>query len=406
MQKLSVIIGATIGNVLEWYDFILYALFATTLQSQFFAENSFIAVFGVFAVGYVMRPFGGVLIGHIGDRYSRKTALILTILIMGIATALIGLLPTYASIGVSAALLLILLRMIQGIALGGEFPGSMVILTELASPKHRGFLGAVGLSVGLSGMLIASGLANVLSSTLTPEELMEWGWRLAFLLGLVLAFVGLYLRFKVFLESAVTKAEVIHIPLFELLRHQKGAVLKAFLSMASAGVYTGILTLYTVTYVTHYLHMDLHLAFRLELYMTLAVFLLFPLGALLADKSRNFKNWLIFGNLAVGLSTYPLFLWMQTGTSACFWAYILLAMVYSIGLGPIAAHLVLQFPAPLRYSGFAIAHGLTFSIIGGTSPLVLDWLTTSYGPVAPCLYGIVACLIAAATLSTTKNTDS
>jgi MHS family proline/betaine transporter-like MFS transporter len=354
-------------------------------------------------VGYFMRPIGGIIIGHIGDKYSRKTALILTISLMGISTALIGLLPTYAAIGMTAPILLVLLRIVQGIALGGEFPGSMVILTELASRKHRGALGAIGLSVGLLGMLLASAVSNTLSSTLTPTQLLDWGWRIAFLLGLALAGVGLYLRFKVFPETAVNRAEVFHIPVVELSRRQKSTILKSFLSLASAGVYTGILNLFTVTYVTHYLHMDMKVAFRLELLVTLALTVLFPLGAWLADKGGNLKSWLVVGNTALAIVTYPLFLWMQRGPEECVTAFLLLTVVYAVCLAPIAAWLVLQFPSRLRYSGFAIAHGLAFSLIGGTSPLILNWLASSYGNSAPCFYGILASLLSAAALYTTKS---
>jgi MHS family proline/betaine transporter-like MFS transporter len=403
--KLRTIIGAVIGNALEWYDFSLYALFATILQSHFFAKGSqpFVAVFGVFAVGYLMRPLGGMLIGHIGDKYSRKTALILTIFVMGLSTALIGILPSYATAGMMAAFFLVLLRMIQGMAIGGEFPGSMVILTEMAGPKHRGFLGSVGLSIGLLGMILADGVANLLSSTLSPSQLFDWGWRIAFLLGLALAGVGLYLRFKVFSENKVNKSEMVHIPLIELMHHHKGTIIRTVLSMTAAGVYTGILTLFLVSYVTHYQHMDMKLAFKLSLSMVIVSVFLFPLGAWLADKWQNFRRWLIVGNIVIALATYPLFLWMQQGTVECFFAFLILAIVFSIGTGPIAAFLVLQFPETIRYSGFAISHGLTFSIIAGTSPLILNWLSYSYGPVAPCFYGIFACLITVIALNRSKK---
>jgi MFS family permease len=296
--------------------------------------------------------------------------------------------------------------MIQGLAIGGEFPGSMVILTELASHSHRAFLGSVGLSVGLLGMLLGVGISNLLSSTLSSTQLFVWGWRIAFLIGLGLAAVGLYLRFKVFPESPISKAEVVHIPLLELMRHQKTNILKAFLSMASAAVYTGILTLFLVAYVTHYQHMDLKLAFRLSLVMTVLSLLLFPLGAWFADKINNHKSWLIAGNIVVAIVTYPLFLWMQQGVWACFWAFIVLTSIYSISLGPTAAFLVLLFPAHIRYSGFAISHGLAFSVIAGTSPLILNWLSSFHSNVAPSFYGILACLVTAMVLCTIKSIKS
>lgn len=410
-NKLSIGIGAAIGNILEWYDFILYALFATIIANQFFSAASsqirLLYVFVVFAVGYFMRPLGGALIGHIGDKYSRKIALILTISTMGIATALIGILPTYTTLGIAAPLLLILLRIIQGIALGGEYPGSLVVLTEIANKKYRASAASVGLSAGLLGALLGVGVSNLLSSILNSNQLANWGWRIPFILGIFLAGIGLYLRFKIFPEIAFKKADEIKIPFLHLIKYQKLTILKAWLMLFSAGVYTGILTIFLVAYTTHYLHMELKTAFRLSLLVNLIILLLFPVGAFLSDKVGHHKCWLIIGSIMVAVTAYPLYVWMNHSVASCFWAFSIMAAIYSIGLAPISAFLVLLFPPHIRYSGFAISHGLSFSIIGGTSPIILNWLAYHFNTIAPSFYGILSCVITIIALYFTqaKNFD-
>ena len=191
-------LAGTIGNVLEWYDFAVYGFLAPVISPLFFPEDDVISglinTYGIFAAGYLMRPLGGVIFGHIGDRVGRKTALQLSIAMMAIPTVLVGLLPVYSQIGASAAILLILLRLLQGISVGGELIGSMSYLVETAPPHRRGLCGSWSVCGGIAGILLGSLMATVLTNSLSEAAMQSWGWRVPFLSGVVIFAVGSWLR--------------------------------------------------------------------------------------------------------------------------------------------------------------------------------------------------------------------
>src|SRR5690242_1534364 len=192
------IAAGTVGNVMEWYDFSAYGYFAATIGRRFFpsadATTSLIAAFGVFAAGFLMRPLGGVVFGHIGDRVGRKAALTISVLAMAVPTFLIGVLPDYATLGPAAAVLLVVLRMIQGLSVGGEYTTSIVFLVEGAGQKHRGFAGSWSGFGAVGGILLGSAGGALVTVTLSPAEVASWGWRLPFFAGLFVGLAGLYVR--------------------------------------------------------------------------------------------------------------------------------------------------------------------------------------------------------------------
>src|SRR5579863_7567559 len=194
----KVIVSCMIGNALEWYDFALYGYFATILSNQFFPSQdpiaSLMATFGVFAAGFIMRPLGGILFGHIGDKKGRKEALLCSIYLMTIPTALIGLLPTYDQVGWLAPALLTLIRLLQGLSMGGEFTGSMIFIVEHTNSQKRGFSGSWAPFSLLLGVLIGSAVATLISMALSPEDLHSWGWRIPFILSIFGGVVGSYMR--------------------------------------------------------------------------------------------------------------------------------------------------------------------------------------------------------------------
>src|SRR3990172_5085241 len=195
-----VLAAGVIGNVLEWYDFAVYGFFAPILAEQFFPAGdrmvSLLAAFGAFAVGFLMRPVGAVLFGHIGDRYGRARALLISVAMMAIPTVLMGLLPTYATIGIAASLLIVILRMFQGMAVGGEFTSSIVFLAEHAPPRRRGFFSSWAMFAATTGTMLGAAVGAMLSNLLSPEDLVAWGWRAAFISGIAVAVVGIIVRWN------------------------------------------------------------------------------------------------------------------------------------------------------------------------------------------------------------------
>lgn len=405
--RFKVIVASTVGNILEWYDFALFGMFATFFARNFFPKEdmkaALIGSLGVFAVGYFMRPIGGAIIGHMGDRKSRRIALIIALLVMGIATTLIGLLPTYANIGIWATVLLVLFRMIQGLAVGGEFPGSIVILAEQAKPNRRAFTASLALVGAGLGILAGSGIANLLTWFLSKTAIQAWGWRIPFLFGVVLALLGLYIRTKIWHEKKIEALNIVKAPVVQLIKNHKGALLKAFCILSIAAVITGMLTIFLVPYLTHYLHVPLATAFRLLFISTLIMIIGFPISAFIADYFNVHKKWLLFGLSLLIISTYPLFMLMQHGIYACMIAVLLLSAIYNFTFGPFIPKLIDLFPQEVRYSGVAIVHGLAFSVIAGTAPLVLNGLVLKFGTTAPSYYIIISSIVALVTIYYTKH---
>ena len=240
-------VGGVIGNVLEWYDFGVFGYFAPIIGAQFFPSEdpmaSLINAFGVFAAGYMMRPLGGVIFGHIGDRLGRKRALQLSVMMMAIPTTLLGLLPTHAQIGVAASVLLVALRLIQGLSVGGELIGSVSFITEISPPGRRGFMGSWTLVSAIGGSMLGSAVAAAAHGLLDDQSLQAWGWRIPFLAGILVGGVGLWMRrglqeTKDF-ERIKERGEVGTLPVLDALRGMPLRVLQLFalILMPGAGFY-------------------------------------------------------------------------------------------------------------------------------------------------------------------------
>lgn len=397
------VMAGAIGNALEWYDFSLFGYFAPVISSQFFPpadpRAALLNTFGVFAAGFLMRPIGAIMFGHVGDRMGRKWALGLSVLLMAVPTALVGLLPTYHDIGLTAALLLLLVRLLQGLSVGGEYVGSMSYLAESAPPGRRGFASSwCNVSGGVGG-LIGSGLAAVLTRVLTPEQVADWGWRLPFLLSIPAGVGSWWLRQSIAESPCFTKVsdagQVAQMPLKESLRSDRGAFLTiAGLSLlASIGWYLPWVWLVTWLDDINQPAIPQWEALTSSTLAGAVLIILTPLGGALSDRLGR-KPVILAGSVGYLVLSYPMFLWMSQGTfTAALSGQLVSAVLSALYGGASLAAFVELFPTRTRYSGLALSYNLAVAICGGTTPLVATWLVNVTGsPLTPAFYLMAAAL--------------
>lgn len=397
------VMAGAIGNALEWYDFSLFGYFAPVISLQFFPRADpradLLNTFGVFAAGFLMRPIGAVMFGHLGDRMGRKWTLGLSVLLMAVPTALVGLLPTYQQIGLAAALLLLLVRLLQGLSVGGEYVGSMSYLAEAAQPGRRGLASCwCNVSGGVGG-LVGSALAAVLTRVLTPEQVAEWGWRLPFLLSIPGGLVSWWLRQAIAESPCFTEVshagQVAQVPLRESLRSDRGAFLTiAGLSLlASIGWYLPWVWLVTWLYDINQPPMPQWEALTSSTLAGIVLILLTPLAGMLSDRLGR-KPVILAGSVGYLVLSYPLFLWMSSGTfTAALSGQLVSAVLTALYGGASLAAFVELFPTRTRYSGLGLSYNLAVAICGGTTPLVATWLVSVTGsPLAPAFYLMAAAL--------------
>ena len=395
--------AGAIGNALEWYDFSLFGYFAPVISSQFFPSTdpraALVNTFGVFAAGFLMRPIGAALFGHLGDRMGRKRALGLSVLLMAVPTALVGLLPTYHQVGLAAALLLLLARLLQGLSVGGEYVGSMSYLAESAPPGRRGFASSwCHVSAGVGG-LVGAGLAAVLTRVLTPEQVADWGWRLPFLLSVPGGLASWWLRHSIAESPCFTEVcdagKVARAPLRESLRTDRAAFLTiAGLSlMASIGWYLPRVWLESWLDDINRPRMPQWEALTSSTLAGVVLIALTPLAGALSDRLGR-KPVILAGSVGYLVLSYPMFLWMSGGTfTAALGAMLVSAVLSALYGGASLAAFVERFPTRTRYSGLALSYNLAVAVCGGTTPLVATWLVNVTGStLAPAFYLMAAAL--------------
>jgi metabolite-proton symporter len=403
-SRLRVILAASIGSALEWYDFFLYGTAAALVFGELFFPKSdpvvgTLLAFLTFGVGFVVRPLGGILFGIMGDRFGRKPVLVATLLMIGIGTTLIGVLPTYAQIGYWAPALLVAMRVVQGLGAGAEYGGAVIFLVENAPPKHRGFWGGFApLGVSIGNLLAAGAFALV---TLLPrEDLMSWGWRIPFLASFLLIVVGIYVRLKitetpVFTEAVLARGKVERNPAMEALkRHPRNffVVLGARLAENGLGY---LFPVFGLSYVITTLGVPksealsaLMLAFVVELFAILGF-------AALSDRIGR-RPVYMFGALAGIAWAFPFF-WL-VGTKEWIWIAVAFigarAVVTAAMFGPQAAYFAELFPPQRRFAGFAFARELGSLLAGGPAPFLAAALVAwsgSWWPVACYAAFLAAC---------------
>lgn len=402
-HELRVVSAGVIGNVLEWYDFALFGFFAPILSQLFFPDSDRLAgllqTFGVFAVGYLMRPLGGAIFGHLGDTWGRKKALELSVLLMALPTTLLGLLPTYAAIGVMAPLLLTVLRILQGVSVGGELIGSVSFLGEAASSRRRGLLASWTLCSAFGGILFGSAVASLMHGLFSHEQILAGAWRLPFLTGIVVGLVGLWLRHGVTetraFAATATQHNVSRGPLLEALRYQRGPIAVTFGLglLVSVGFYLPFVWL--STWLSTINRPPLPDALTVNTIAMAVLMCLVPLAGALSDCWGRRKVILLACTVYL-LGSYPLFVLVSRGTFAAALAgQLVFAVACALVCGPASAAFVELFPTRTRYSGIAMGYNLAQATFGGTSPLIATWLISFSGwSKAPALYLMAIALAA------------
>ena len=411
MSALRTVLAGLIGNVLEWFDFAVYGYFATSIGRQFFPQSSPSAqqllAFGVFALGFFARPVGALVLGQVGDRIGRRALLTLSISLMGGATILMGLLPTYAQIGVAAPVLLLVLRLIQGFSLGGEFTGSMVYTTEGASPLLRGLVSSSTAAGTTLGFILGSATAWLVNVWLSPEDANAWGWRIPFIGSAVLLLAGYALRRGIAETAEGIKARDLRPKLLPALVTDWKPMVQTFgiVAMTNAAYYL------TFTYAVERRKALAGAggeAFLLANTLSLFVVLLSkPLGGWLSDKIGRRKLMLIL-TIVVMMSIYFALKGMLFGTWSSFiLGQMALAVPLGMALGLQGAMLVEIFPLRSRVTSMSLAYSLTLAVAGGTTPLVSVWLIERLGqPLAPAYYILFYGVIGLAILWSMAETNS
>lgn len=386
----KLIASCIIGNMLEFYDFILYGVFAVIIAQHFFpSSHSLIPAFIVLAVGYFARPLGGLLFGHFGDKYSRCNMLIISLLIMGCVTALMGLLPSYTAIGLTATILLVVLRLIQGLTVAGESAGSMVFLLEQASEKWRASLTNCVSLGSMLGVLLALWVSRVLTYFYSQQSIVNGAWRIPFICGAFLAIIGCYLR-SCFWQDY--KIQGIKLPLKELHQYHMRQIIVAILFLALPAVFTGFSTIYLVPYLISAFQFSLAQAVQVGLWVILVMLISLFISAYLSDRLQAHKAWVRVTLIVTIIALYPIFHVIQESHERAVVGLLILTAIVSMTMGPEIVLLGGLFKKTVRYSGVGFSHGLTFSVITGTSPLVFNYLTMKWGAMAVAYYLILAAI--------------
>ena len=377
-----IIHSSVIGSTIEWYDFFLYGVVAGLVFNELYfpADNEFVSTilaYSTFAVGFVARPVGGIIFGHFGDKIGRKSMLILTLTIMGVSTALIALIPTYDQIGIWAPIALVLLRIIQGIGLGGEWGGAVLMAFESAPAERRGYYASfpqIGLALGL---LLSSGVVGILSFFLADAQFMAWGWRIAFGLSTFLIFIGLWMRVHVNespeFETVKEEKKESSIPIKDMWRGNVGKILAGMGARYIDGVFFNVMGVFSLTYLTTYIEVDRTTALIGVSAAALVMCFFIPLFGHISDRIGRTQTYWV-GSLITGISALPAFWIMSTsnGNTLVIWLSIMIpfGIFYAAVYGPEAALFAELFDVKVRYTGMSFVYQFSGIFASGITPMI------------------------------------
>jgi metabolite-proton symporter len=396
-------LSSFIGTVIEWYDFFIYGTAAALVFGKLFFPQSntlagTMAAFGTFAVGFIARPLGGIVFGHYGDRLGRRAVLVATLTIMGLSTFLIGLLPTYEQVGIWAPVLLIILRVAQGVALGGEWGGAVLMVVEHAPSDQRG-LNSAWPQLGVpAGLVLSTGVMAIFTS-LPPEDFESWGWRCPFLISILLVAVGMLIRLAIeetpIFSDMAEQGELKKFPGLEILKHNKKSVLLAIGARFAENGSFFIFSVFSLSYATKYLHVSSGTILTAVVIAAFATMGTIPLFASLTDRLGR-RPVFIGGALFTGLFAFPFFWLLQTANPVLMTLSVVLALSvgWSAMYAPQAAYFAEMFDPQVRYSGMSIGAQLVAIVAGGPSPLIATAAIAATSgqpwPIAMWLIGVSA----------------
>lgn len=403
LSKAQVIAATTLGTALEYYDFTIYSFFAIQIGKLFFPSaspvNQFLLSIGVFGVGFVVRPLGGIVIGAYADRAGRKKAMVLTIMLMALSCALIAGAPTYAVAGMAAPLIVLAARLLQGFAAGGEFGPGTTLLVEYATDKTRAYFASWNFAATALGLAIGACVATIVNLSLRKEVVDAWGWRIPFLLGIVAAPVGMLIRRR--LEETLIAAPS-HAPQQQrrgalkaaLTTHLKWTILGTFAELGgSVSIY--ITAFFLPNHAVRTLHLSSTASVTSGVVSALVLFAAAPVAGKLADRFTR-KRLLVISRVMLLLSVYPAFAWLSAQPSMWLLCAVsaYLSLFVAAQIVPVLVMIPELFPREVRATGIALTYVVSASFFGGFSPLIASWIVAHTGnPLAPAWYVAAACAV-------------
>ena len=410
------ILAAVIGNALEWYDFLVFAFMTPIVAKLFFPSNpndpsddlnKILMTTAVFGVGFFMRPVGGILLGLYGDRKGRKAAMVMVTAIMAVAIALITFAPTYQGVGIWAPIFIVLARLLQGFAAGGEFGTSTALLIELAPKGKRGFYGSWQMTGQMAALLIGAAVGTLITDFFTQEQLMSWAWRIPFAVGLLIVPVAIYIRRHVEepetfvkLKAAQAAGTVRQVGVLEMLRTHARETLVGMGLVVTATVSIYITFTYLVTYSTVTLKLPLHDTFMVQMAGAALMVVLMPFMGAWSDRVGR-RPLMIGSLLGYLIVLYPLYAWLTDGpTIAKLMAVqVVVCLFVSVFFGVFSTVMAELFPANVRSVGMSMAYNIAVMVFGGFAQFIVTWLIKTTGsPMSPAFYvmfGVALGLMAA-----------
>ncbi len=403
-QIRRVIVASFIGTTIEWYDFFLYGTAAALVFNQLFFSNQdpltgTLSAYGSFAIGFLARPLGGAVFGHFGDRVGRRSMLVWSLIVMGVATALIGLLPTYAAIGIWAPILLTVIRFVQGIGVGGEWAGAVLMAVEHSGNERRGFHGSWPQMGVPAGLLLSTGVFTLASTALTEEQFLSWGWRVPFLLSIALIAVGLFIRLRVLESPAFERVKAERreerMPLLAVIREHPRELLVGMGMRIGQNTVFYIYTVFALSYGAATLHYPRTVMLTGVAIASAVGLFTIPLWGHLSDRLGRRPLYLSGAVLSL-LYAFPFFWLLGLGSVPLVWLALVLGVNvgHDLMYGPQAAYYSELFGSHVRYSGASLVYQLA-SIAGGVAPLIATKLMATSGINAVVTYMAVTLVISA-----------
>ncbi len=394
-------ISASVGNVIEWYEYTLYAYFAPVIGDLFFPISdlyvSMMMTFATFAVGLAARPIGSIVFGYIGDRYSRKKMLTVTMLLMSIPTLCIGLLPTYKQIGIAAPTILIIIRIVQGIALGGEFGGSCVYLYESAGKYRRGFFGSLALTGVGTGLVLSSCTIFVVEAFATKEQIYLFAWRIPFFVSIIGSIAAFYMR-KTLLETddfldAQKENKLVTNPIKEMFKNHKSTLLGLFAIFLTTQISFFVVFIFGKTMMMNFLGYDTYTAGKYNLLTVVSYTLATIIFGYLSDKIEK-RYIIIFGTLGIFVVSYPFILSLKSDNSYILFFSTLMGILIGMTEGTLNPLVAESFPTNIRATSVAFCWNFTSVAFGGVAPIISMWLIDKFSMVDVVAYYLMsACSI-------------